>query len=335
MRMIRNLCRTIVPVLAGVAIAGLVAPSDVSAQQIKIGSSNPSSSHYGLAVALAESVKLGTKGGIVVDVLQTGGSVANIKLLQRNEIAWGIAAGGAQYQSYHGIGPFEGAAYKDIRTFFLYNVTPVVIVVREDSGIKTVKDLNGKRFNAGIQGSSTEREVRAILETLGVKPDFYSASLDDAMNAMKDNRIVGLAKSAAGTSSPDGSILDLSALIKVRVLSLPDPERVMKEHPTMLIATVPVGVYEKQGQTAPLKLQAHASGYATSTKVSADIVYRSLKAIIENKELQEKVFPAVKQVDYVNTTLELGSIPLHAGVIRLFKEMGKTIPTNLIPPEAH
>jgi TRAP transporter TAXI family solute receptor len=323
------------PVLTGLALAAFAAPGGVWAQQIKIGSSPASSSHYGLAVALGESVKLGTGGKMTADVLQTNGSVANIKLLQRNEIAYGIAAGGIQYQAFHGVGPFEGAAYKDIRTFFLYNTTPVMIVVREDSGVKTVHDLNGRRFNAGIQGSGTEREVRAVLESVGVKPDYYSASLDDAMNAMKDNRIVGLAKSAAGLTSPDGSILDLSALIKVRVLPIPDAEKVMQSHPTLMVATVPMGVYEKQGQTAPLKVQAHASGYATSTKVSADVIYQSLKSIIANKEMQEKVFPAVKGVDYADTTIELANIPLHAGVIRLFKEMGKTIPTNLIPPEAH
>ncbi len=323
-------------VAVAMVVSALVTPGVAGAQtkSIKIGSSNPSSSHYALAIALAESVKAGTKGRVTADVIQSGGSVANIKLLRRGEIAFGIAAGGNQYQAYTGTGPFEGAAYPDLRTFLLYSITPVVMVVRADSGVKTVYDLNGKRFNAGISGSSTERETRSALGALGIKPDYYSASLDDAMSEMKDRRIVGFTKSAASLTSPDGSVLDVSALLDIRVLEVPETDKILKADPTLIITTVPAGVYEKQGQTGPMKVFGHVSGYASSKTVDTEIIYQAYKAIVENKEIQVKAFPGVKEADYLETTVGLANIPLHAGVIKYLREKGVSVPDRLVPPEA-
>ena len=325
--------------LAASTIVGLCAVATsgsalAQSKHIKIGSSQPSSSHYALAVALGESVTKGTNGAMAVDVLQTGGSVDNIKLLMRNEIAFGIAAGGAQFNAYSGSGPFKGAAYSKLRAMFVYSTTPVIMAVRADSGIKSVYDLEGKSFNAGLAGSSTERETRSALAALGVKPKFYSASLDDAINAMKDNRIVGFTKSAASLSTPDASVLDVSALLKIQVLPLPDPDKVLAHDATLMIATVPAGVYASQGQTGPMKVFGHTSGYATSSDVDKATIYAAFKGIVENKQLQETVFPAVKKSDYLELTVELASIPLHAGVVQYLREKGINVPARLVPPEA-
>ncbi len=318
-------------------VCALAAPGAAGAQAtrtIKIGSSNPSSSHYALSVALGESIRVGTEGRIVADIIQSGGSIANMKLLRRGEIAFGIADGASQHHAYHGSGAFEGAIYPDVRTFFLYNVTPVILVVRADSGVKTVYDLNGKRFNAGLSGSATERETRSAFEALGVKPNYYSASLDDAIDAMKDKRIVGFTKSAASISSPDGSVLDAGALLDIRVLVIPEPEKIVKHDPTLIITTVPAGVYEKQGQPGAFTVFGHVSGYATTKQIDPEIVYRSFRAIVENKDMQVKVFPGVKASDYLKMTVEMTSIPLHAGVVRYLKEKGVSVPDKLVPPEA-
>jgi len=310
-------------------------PAFAQSVHIKIGTSNPSSSHYGLAVAYAESVAKGTNDGIIVDVLQTGGSIDNIKLLIREEVSFGIAAGGAQYFAYSGTGSFEGAAYPKLRAMFVYNTTPVIMAVRADSGITSVYDLEGQPFNAGLAGSSTERETRSAFEALGITPKYYSASLDDAINAMKDNRIVGFTKSAASLVNPDASVLDVSSLLDIRVLPLPEPDKVLAHDPTLMIATIPAHVYADQGQTEEMKVFGHTSGYATSTNVDADLIYRAFKAIMENKDMQTAVFKSVGDNHYPTLTAQLASIPIHAGVVRYLREAGIAIPDRLVPPEAN
>ena len=88
-----------------------------------------------------------------------------------------------------------------------FSTSPITIVVRADSEIDSIYDLDGKKFNAGFSGTSTSEEVQLIFRTLGIEPEYVEATLEDAMEMVKNREIVGLAKSTSLEDSPDASIL--------------------------------------------------------------------------------------------------------------------------------
>lgn len=297
---------------------------------LKIGATPASSSAYSYFVSLANSIKEGTKGEINVDVVETSGSIDNVRLMRRGDIDFGLVSTFSQFEAYNSEGVYaKDDPYKEMRMFIPYATTPVSIVVRADSKIETVYDLEGKKFNAGVSGSSTAEEVKLMLSTLGIEPEYVEATLEDAIEMVKNREIVGLAKSASSADTPDASILNLGTLIDLKVLgfSKEDADKIESEAPKLLRFKIPANVYENQPE--PLHAFGHVSGVAAPTTLSEEIGYEMFKAIIENKEMQEEAFPSLKNYDYIETLIKTSSIPLHPGVIRYLEENGIEVPEKL------
>src|SRR3546814_10633564 len=76
----------------------------------------------------------------------------------------------------------------DSRLLFVYSNAPQNVIVRNDSGVKSLADLKGKRFNPGLKGSATEKTAEAVFKALGIAPEFVRGSTTDIVDAVKDNR---------------------------------------------------------------------------------------------------------------------------------------------------
>ena len=101
----------------------------------------------------------------------TGGTAQNLSLLSKGE-AEVIFADGLYYFAYEGKGMFEGRAMKNLRAIAPLYAEPIHFLVAKDSGIKSIKDLKGKRVSVGAVGSGTEITVRALLAAnLRMRPD--------------------------------------------------------------------------------------------------------------------------------------------------------------------
>lgn len=297
---------------------------------LKAGAPPASSSAYSYYVALANSVKEGTKGKINVDVVETGASVDNIRLFKRGDIDFGTVTNSTQFDSYYGEGVFaKDEPYKDLRMFIPYSISPIALVVRADSKIESVYDLEGKKFNAGVAGSSTAEEVKLMLGTLGIEPDYVEATLEDAIEMVKNREIVGLAKTASAVDTPDASILNLSTLIDLKVLGFTkeDADKIQNKHPKLLKFEVPANVYENQSE--PLNAIGLVGAVAAPTTLSEETAYEMFKAIVENKEMQEEAYPTLKELDYFETIIQTSTIPIHPGVIKYLEENGVEVPEKL------
>lgn len=332
MKKIKIVSSVFLLVLLGLILAacGSNAANGSSYSVLKVGATPSSTSHYSYFVALANSIKEGTNGKINVDVVETSASLDNIRLMSRGDIDFGLVTSYAQYDAYNGTGVFADAEpYEELRMFIPYSVAPVPIYVRADSGIETVYDLHGKKFNAGVSGSSTAEEVKLMLGTLGVEPDYVDASLDDAMEMIKNRQMVGFSISASTVNSPDASVLSLSTLIDMRVLgfSNEDAEKIEKNNPNLLRFEIPANVYDNQ--LKPLVVFGHTSAVGVSTTLPEEVVYEMFKATVENKAMQEEAFPSAKNHDYLDFIIETSPIPIHPGVIRYLEEQGIEVPEKL------
>lgn len=320
--------------LGAIATAVVLEPAGTlaaSKRQLAMGSTQSSSSHYAYFVAVAKIINAHVPE-VNVSVVETGASVDNINRIRKGDLDLGMTTIHLQYQAYHGMGPWEGKPIKDQFVLWVYQPAPQNFVVRADSGVKTVYDLEGKPFNPGIRGSATEKTVEAILDALNIRPNFYRGGTDDAVAAIKDNRIVGYVKSGAGIKSLDASTLDIATFTPIRLLGFSDEDisRVLAKYPYLSPISIPAGIYK---DSPPYKTFAMLIGVVAKKDLPNELVYKMVKAVHENFGDQVAAYPSIKGENLPKLTLETCTVPLHPGAIRYYQEIGMSVPEHLIPKE--
>jgi hypothetical protein len=302
---------------------------------IAIGSSSSASSHYSYTVGAAKGINQYVPE-VKANVVETGASVDNIKRLTAGQLDMGIGGMTAMFKAWKGLGPWKDKPVSDLRFLWMYAKSADFIVVREDSGVKTLQDLEGKSFNAGIRGSATEDTTKQMLNALGIKPNYYVGGTADAVKAFKDNRIVGYIKSGVGTQL-DASTLDIMTFTKVRLLSLSKDQagKIMKTIPYISIITIPTGTIKAMPNAPEIRTIGHTIGMMCRATMPKELAYKIVKAALKGRKYQISAYPATKNTDMVQDSPALTKIPLHAGALKAYRELGaKNIPDSVIPPEA-
>lgn len=318
--------------IMAIGLVGVSLPQSAlsaSKKLLAMGTTQSSSSHYAYFVAVAKVIN--TKlPDVNITVVETGATVDNINRINKGELDLGMTTIHLQYQAYHGLGPWQGKPIKDQYVLWVYQPAPQNFVVREDSGVKSVYDLNGKPFNPGMRGSATEKTAEAILDALGVSPKYYRGGTEDAVAAIKDKRIVGYVKSGAGLNSLDASTLDIATFAPIRILGFTpdDVKKVVAKYSYLSLVTVPKGIYK---ELPSYQTFAMLIGAVVKKNLPEEMVYRMVKAVWEGFDEQIAAFPSVKGVNLPNLTLETCNVPLHPGAIKYYRELGLNVPENLIP----
>ncbi|HCJ29665.1 MAG TPA: TRAP transporter substrate-binding protein [Pseudomonas sp.] len=306
----------------GLAFSGLAAAD----QQILIGATSTSSSQYGYYVAVSQIIN--KLPDLRSSVVETGATVDNLRRILRDQIDFGLVTTNVGYHAYKGEGEFTKRKV-DNRLLWVYSMAPQNVVVRKDAGVSSLAELDGKRFNPGITGSATEATTVAVMEALGIEPNYSRGSTTDVVAAVKDNRAIGYVKSGVGNKL-DGSSMDIATFTPIGVLSLTDEQAstIREKMPDISVTQVPAGAAE--GVPA---YQTWAFGLAVHARPGLDeeTAYQIVKAVMENPEPQINALSNLKDVDIAELTMEAGTVPLHPGAARYFEEKGIQIPDRLKP----
>lgn len=291
--------------------------------------------HYTYAVAAAKAVNEIAGDKVRLTVMSTGGAVDNLARLARHQINMGLGTYATVYQAYKGLVKYKGHAMPDLRALWVHAVSLQAWVVRKDSGIKTLQELDGKTFTPGQRGSATEQMGIQILAALGIKPDYYRASLQDAVAAVKNGRSVGYVK-AGGMHSLDGTTLSLQAFTPIRLLSFaPDQVSVVKKKfPFINFNTYPANSIQKDIPETTMPIQ--VIGEFTTKGALTDAQIKAILGAIfskKGKEIQVAAFPTFGQFDALEASGTLPTIPLAAAAVEFYREHGVKVPDRLVPPE--
>ncbi|MDH4266988.1 MAG: TAXI family TRAP transporter solute-binding subunit [Deltaproteobacteria bacterium] len=302
---------------------------------ILIGSTQTASSHYAYAVAATKVINKYVPE-VNASVVETGASVDNVKRMRAGQLdIGGIVTIKVMYEAWKGIGMWKTIPTPDLRMLWAYTKSIDYYVVREDSGVKKLKDMDGKKINPGMRGSSTEATTKQVFEILGIKPDYHVGGTTDAVAATKDGRIAGYVKTGVGLQL-DASTLDVMTLTKIRLISMTsgEVEKVKAVVPYLPFFTVPAGQIKAMPTQPEYKSWGMVVCAVAMKSFPDDLVYKAVKAIIKGRNMIIAAFPAHADVDVAQDTPELTMIPLHAGAYRAYKEMGVKIPERAIPQEA-
>lgn len=222
--------------------------------------------------------------------------------------------------------PYENAKKFPLQMYPVYPPLVVHFMVRQDSGITSMSDLQGKRINLLTQGSLAEKAGSLILDTLGIKPasvTHYPHS--DAVSALLAGDVDAV---VAGGTNP--AYADLALKQPIRVLSLTEEEakKIQEKYPRLSILEFDFSkVYKGTGKA---RVVAPWGVMAARHDLDPDLVYTLTKAVYENYEIIARIYKpsAPLKPEMVVQTLA----PLHPGALRYYQEIGVQIPQEMMPP---
>jgi TRAP transporter TAXI family solute receptor len=307
-------------------LAGPVVAQD---QDLLIGSTSASSSHYGYFVAVGQLINENAEG-LRASVVETGATMDNIRRMARDQVDLGLVTTNVAQHAVAGTNAFDGNP-QDLRLLWVYTGAPQNVVVRADAGVQTLEGLGGVRFNPGIKGSATEATTEAVFITLGLSADYVRGSTTDVVGMIKDNRIAGYVKSGSGNKL-DGSTMDIATSTDIAILGLTPAQagKLRAEMPDISVVDIPEGAAD--GVPA-YTTWSFGVGVAAPAAMDEDTAYKIVKAIMEDDTAQANAMASLKGASLADITLQFGTVPLHPGAARWFTEQGIDLPAKLQPSE--
>lgn len=286
--------------------------------------------YYVLGGALAERWSQALPDHHVVAEV-TGGSVENLNLLLRGDVAVAFSMGTIAHQAYHGIGPFEGDEQQRVLTLAALYPNALHLVTLKDSGIESLDDLRGRRVSVGAPGSGTEVAARTVLEANGVGYDDFTVqrlNFNETANALRDGQV------DAGFWSvgpPTSSLVDLATARSIRLVPIgpEEGERAAEDDPTLRPFTIPAGTYP--GQDDAVETLGTPNVLVVRRDFPDELACALTRDLLEGRDALAGVHPSARNVT-VAYTLSDSPIPLHPGTVRCLADDGHEVPPRLLPP---
>lgn len=298
---------------------------------VKIFTGGTGGVYYPLGTKLADMLNKYSGGRITASASTSGASVANAHALEAGDANLVFIQNDIAFYAYRGLYMFEGKPVNVIRGVAVLYPEIVQIVVRADSGIRTLSDLEGKIVAVGAAGSGTAVEAEIILRAAGLWDKITPQYLDfrQASEALKLGQ-VHAAFIVAGI--PTAAVQELAATTPVNLVSIPSElvDKLKAQGYRFFIpVTVPKDTYN--GMTSDVQTVAVLAMLAVRADVPDDVVYMILDIMF--KYIDElRAAHARAQAISLEKALEGMPIPLHPGAVKYYRDKGLTIPPELLPP---
>lgn len=254
----------------------------------------------------------------------TGGSVDNLKLVNKKEADMGMTTIDSAFLAYEGKGPYKDVGKVSACTIATLYTSFVHVVALDSSGIKTIADMKGKRISVGSAGSSTEGIADRLLEVSGLNPKADitrdNLSVAESVAALKDQKIDGMFWIGG---LPTSAVTDLVSTPNLKVKFLPTGDLVEKLRakygPVYNAFALPKSVYA--GLEADVPGIGISNILVVNPKMSEKQVQTILKTIFDNLDEVKKIHPEAKNLALASAAVG-SSIAYHPGAIAFYKEKG-------------
>jgi TRAP transporter TAXI family solute receptor len=268
--------------------------------------------------------------GYTASVEATNASVDNVAFISRGESDLALALADTVLAAYNGTGNFGPGGnlpqLANLRALTVAYTNAVHIITIEGSGIDGLQDLVGKRVSVGAPGSGTEISARTMLEAVGITYDDFQVerlSANETADALRDGTI------DAGFWSggvPTGAVLSLAETRQIKLVPVTDEEfaAISAADPTLIRYVYPAGAYRGIEETASVGTP---NLLIASSEMDEELAYAFTKALFENIDVVRAIHPSANET--VAESALASPIPLHAGAIRYFEEIGLAVPAGL------
>lgn len=259
-----------------------------------------------------------------VELKTTAGSAANLRLLTGEYLQLAIAQADLAQDAYDQTGIF--ADEEESRGFgavaALYTET-CQVVVRADSEIRTVEDLQGKTVSIGAEESGSEQNAMQILSAYGLNDKLVSMvnlNYEDAEAQLKAGKIDAVFITAG---APSPVLAELAGECGIRLLNVDGAaaQRLISTYSAYSMVTLPAGTYS--GQTEDVQTVGVKAVLLASDELPAKQVQKLTELLFSSREgLEEQLgIPLDAEQDAVEGV----GIPFHAGAAAYYKAAGITV----------
>ena len=312
-----------------VAAAALFCPARLRSgepnwpDQLLIGTASPGGTYYvygeGLAKILTRALDL------PVVRLATEGPAQNIELLETGEAKLGFVTIGIALQAWNGTGVWEGKRpARSMRAILPMYDTPFQFLVLQESGIRSIAEMAGKRVGVGPRGGTSAAYFPQFFQTLKTPVNLVFGDWAELAAQVHQRALDVL---AVGAGVPFPSFVELETKGKVRYIAFGAEQiaALRLAMPELTPSRIPAGTYPsllRHYQTLGLYnfVVAHAD-------LPDDLVYNVVRTVFENHgEMMEAHAAAAATVP---ANIDRNSfLPLHPGAIRYYRQIGKAGQTD-------
>jgi TRAP transporter TAXI family solute receptor len=285
---------------------------------LTIASAAPGGTYYvygeGLAKILTRILDL------PVTRLATEGPAQNIELLESGEAKLGFVTMGVAMQAWNATGIWSGRKpARAMRAIFPMYDTPFQFLVLQDSGVRSLSDMAGKRVGVGPQGGTTAIYVPEFFRTLKIPVNVVSGDWADLGAQMAKHDLDVL---AVGAGVPFPTFIELETRHKVRYVAT-DPREIAALRlamPELAPSRIPAGTYPSLlRHYGTIGLYNFAVAHA---ELPNDLVYAIVRAVFANHEEMMETHAAAAAT--VPGNIDRNSfLPLHPGAIRYYQQTGR------------
>ena len=253
----------------------------------------------------------------------TGASKENVELVTRGDAEIAFIQNDVAYYAVNGTDTFEGEEKPSLRGLCCLYPEIVQIVASDDSGIKTIDDLKGKRVAVGSPGSGVEVNVKQILDIHGItykdlgKVDYLSFA--EAADQIKSGQIDATFLTAA---IPSSAITELATTHNVHLVPIAEDkaQALIEKYP--FYVNLHITPTEYKGQDKEISVVAVQSMLAVDEKMPEEDAYNIVKLLFENLDTMKESHARGGDIS-LDKALDGMSIEVHPGAQKYFDEVKK------------
>jgi TRAP transporter TAXI family solute receptor len=273
------------------------------------------SGYYALARAMADAYAAAHPDS-PLEVLEGGGSVSAVEAIQSGRGEVGFALADVAYLAFTGRLNDRNVPFERLRGLSVLQLTPVQLVVRTASGIRSVPDLVGRSLVVGPAGSGVPSTAALVLRAFGVSParvQTIAVPFKEGTSLLRRGTVDAMFLNA--TYPAEGVSDAIAAGAHLISIDGPPVEELRREYPFFRLARIPAATYENQPDAV----------YTIGTDVL--MVCRDDLEEETAYELTKQFFDTLSRLPPHDSLrlMNLDSapatpIPLHSGAARYFRE---------------
>lgn len=258
-----------------------------------------------------------------IELRTTAGSAANLRLLTGEYLQLAIAQADLVQDAYNQTGIFADEDGRGFGAVAALYTEACQVIVRADSDIQSIEDLQGKTVSIGAEESGSEQNALQILSAYGLNDrlvDTINLNYTDAADQLKAGKIDAIVITV-GTPSP--VVTELAGECGIRLLNVDGTaaQRLLSSYNAYREVTIPAGTYP--GQDADVQTVGVKAVLLASDSLPAKQVQQLTELLFSSREaLEEQLGLAL---DPETDAVEGVGIPFHAGAAAWYKQAGITV----------
>lgn len=293
-------------------------------EQILIGTGSKDGVYYYAGKAICRIVNTKVKG-VSCKTVSTAGSLYNLSNVRDGGLDIGVAQSDWQYHAVKGTGPvkFMAGTFQNLRALFSLHAEPFTLVVRRDAGIARLEEVVGHRINIGNPGSGQRATMEIVMRAMNwTHRDFQlveELNASEQSLALCNNRIQAMVYTVG---HPNASVAKAAKVCNATLATVNGPviDKLVAENAYYSYTDIPGNMYP--GIPDPVRTFGVTATVVTSSDLSADTVYRIVRALFDNLDDFRKLHPAFNALRPETMVRDGLSAELHEGARQYYREKG-------------